>query len=105
MILSAIIKQYQSLLEAGKNFELMDAFYDDDIIQIENNETPIKGKTVLLEMEKKNIEGVHSFSQQIISIITDEEKGIVMGEMLVKFHSKKKGKKMIHEAFIQKWLH
>ena len=28
-----------------------------------------------------------------------------MGELLIQFHSKKSGKKIIHEAFIQKWQH
>jgi hypothetical protein len=103
MNLSIIIKQYQSLLEAGKNFALIDTFYDDDIIQIENNEPPLKGKTILAENEKNNINGVYSFHQQIINIVLDEVAGIVMGEMQIKFHSKTKGRKIIHEAFIQKW--
>ncbi len=105
MNLPVIIKEYQSLLEAGKNIELISTFYDDEIVQVENNEQPVKGKSVLLEMERNNISGVYSFSQQIISLLADENTGIVMGEMRVKFHSKTKGKKIIHEAFIQKWQH
>src|SRR5450432_3143484 len=103
MNLTALIKEYQSLLEAGKNFELIDKFYADDIVQIENNGSPVTGKATLIEIEKNNIEGVYSFSQEIINIAADENSGIVMGEMLVKFHSKTKGNKIIHEAFIQKW--
>ncbi len=103
MNLSILIKEYQLLLEAGKNFVLIDKFYDDEIVQAENNEPPVKGKTALTEIEKINIEGVHSFNQQIISLVADESAGIVMGEMRIQFDSKKSGKKIIHEAFIQKW--
>jgi hypothetical protein len=103
MNLTALIKEYKSLLEAGKNFELIDKFYADDIVQIENNGSPVTGKATLIEIEKNNIEGVYSFNQEIINIAADENSGIVMGEMLVKFHSKTKGNKIIHEAFIQKW--
>ena len=52
MNLSAIIKEYQLLLEAGKNFGLIDKFYDDEIMQVKNNEPPVKGKNVLREIEK-----------------------------------------------------
>ena len=97
------VADYRLLLEKGDNLSVIDLFYADDMQQVENNEAPVIGKTALLEMEKKNLAGVNSFEQKIISLVIDEEKGIVMGEMQVVFDSKKSGQKKLHEAFIQHW--
>ena len=103
MGLSALIKQYKILIEKGESLEVIDKFYDEDIIQIENNSAPVGGKQRLLELEKKNIAGVYSFELRISSMIVDEALQKVMGEMIVQFDSKKNGKKIIHEAFVQQW--
>jgi hypothetical protein len=103
MGLSELIKEYKILIEKGESLEVIDRFYDDDIIQIENNSDPISGKQRLPDVEKKNISGVYSFELTISSIIVDEELQKVMGEMIVEFDSKKNGKKIIHEAFVQQW--
>jgi hypothetical protein len=103
MGLSELIKRYKILIEKGESLEVIDRFYDDDIIQIENNSDPISGKQRLLDIEKKNISGVYSFELTISSIIVDEDLQKVMGEMIVEFDSKKNGKKIIHEAFVQQW--
>ena len=102
-ILAKIVTEYSLLLEKGDNISVIDLYYADDMQQVENDEAPVIGKTALLEMEKKNLAGVNSFEQKIISLVIDEEKGIVMGEMQVVFDSKKSGQKKLHEAFIQHW--
>ena len=101
--LTLIIESYKELLEKGDNIELIEKFYADDIIQVENNEPPFEVKKWLLEIELKNIEGVHSFSQKINRMIIDETEELVMGEMMIFFDSKKMGKRKLEEAFIQKW--
>lgn len=103
MRLSELIKQYKILIEKGESLEVIDKFYDDDIMQIENNSDPVGGKQRLLELEKKNIAGVYSFGLTISSMVVDEVLQKVMGEMIVQFDSKKNGKKVIHEAFVQQW--
>jgi hypothetical protein len=103
MGLSELIKQYKILIEKGESLEAIEKFYDEDIVQIENNSDPVSGKQRLLELEKKNIAGVYSFELRISSMIVDEDLQKVMGEMIVQFDSKKNGKKIIHEAFVQQW--
>jgi len=96
-------QKYLELMEAGEFLETIEAFYDEEMIQIENSNPSIRGKTALLDLEKKNMEGVHSVSVQVQEYVIDEEKGTVIGVMLVRFDSKKSGKKKIEEAFHQKW--
>jgi hypothetical protein len=102
--LKEIITLYKALLEAGESIALIEKFYADDIIQIENEETAIKGKLQLLELEKNNIAGVDSFESKIDTIIIDEEQKLVMGEMSIQFVSKRLGKKKLKEAFVQQWM-
>jgi hypothetical protein len=103
MKFSDLVMKYKQLVEKGDSIGVIDRFYDDEIMQVENNEPAIQGKKRLLELEKASIERVYSFELQISSIIIDEEQKKVMGEMLVKFNSKKDGKRKFHEAFVQQW--
>jgi len=97
------VEQYKTLLEKGDNVALIELFYDDSIIQVENSEPPVTGKTVLLELEKKNLEGVHWVTINISNIVVDEKSGWVMGEMQIVFNSKKLGLKKLEQAFVQQW--
>jgi hypothetical protein len=103
MPLSDILPEYKALLEAGKTLEIIERFYDEEIVQVENYDAPIHGKRILLQMEIENIERVHSFEIKLTDLITDEAMGKVMGEMEVRFESRKSGKKILEEAFVQHW--
>jgi ketosteroid isomerase-like protein len=103
MHLPDIIKEYKALVEAGNNYEVIEQFYHDDIVQIENNGAALRGKPLLLEMEKSNIASVYSFNQEIISLLVDERTGIAMGEMVIQLDSREKGRQVLHEAFVQHW--
>jgi hypothetical protein len=103
MKLSELVEEYKQLVEQGKSIEVIERYYEDDMMQVENNAIPVKGKQQLLELEKTNISRVHNFSILITSIIIDEQLKKVMGEMTVRFHSKKNGRKIMHEAFVQHW--
>jgi hypothetical protein len=98
-----IVTSYKSLLEQGENIALIEKFYAEDIVQVENNEPPIQGKAQLVKLEIINIEGLHSFSQQISRMVIDELQQLVMGEMIIFFDSRKQGKKKLAEAFTQQW--
>ncbi len=84
--------------------QIIDSFYEDNIIQIENCGNPIKGKQKLYEMENQNIDGVNSLRTKINEEIFDSKTGTVWGQMIINFDSIENGKKRIEEAFIQKWL-
>lgn len=101
--LKETVTLYKNLLEAGANIEVIERFYADDVIQSENEDTIIKGKARVLELEKNNLSGVDSFESKIDTLIIDEEMGLVMGEMSIRFLSKKMGKKKLKEAFVQQW--
>ncbi|MEZ5039584.1 MAG: nuclear transport factor 2 family protein [Saprospiraceae bacterium] len=97
------IAKYRALMEKGAFLQIIDEFYHEDIRQIENNEPAIEGKLSLREMEEKTLEGVHSVELEISSLVADEDQQMVMGEMLIHFHSKKHGWKRLREAFVQQW--
>jgi len=98
-----IIHEYKRQIETGDSIAVINRFYDDAIVQIENNEAPVQGKNKLLDLEKASIERLYRFNLQIDSLVMDEAQQIVMGEMFVRFDSKKGGKKKFHEAFVQHW--
>jgi len=91
------------MVESGDSIAVINRFYDNDIVQIENNEPPVTGKNKLLELEKASIEKVYSFDLTITSMVIDEPQQKVMGEMFVRFNSKIGGKKKFYEAFVQHW--
>jgi len=103
MNLQSRFEVYQKLLEEGAFMQIIEEFYSEDIIQIENMASPLKGKALLHQQEEKNIEGVNSVDVKINNKVIDSSQGLVMGEMFINFDSKKKGKTRIEEAFIQKW--
>lgn len=100
---SEIVAKYKALMEKGAFLQVVDKYYHENIKQKENNETSVKGRAALREMEEKNLEGVHAVELEIPSMIIDEVQSMVMGEMLIRFHSKKHGWKKLEEAFVQKW--
>ncbi len=81
----------------------MEDYYAEDIVQIENSDAPIQGKTRLLAMEVQNFEGVHAVETKLSDCVIDEATASVWGIMTIRFHSKKLGKKRLEEAFLQKW--
>lgn len=97
------ITKYKALMEKGAFLQVIDQFYHEDIKQKENNEPSVKGRTTLRDMEVKNLNGVHSVELEIISMVVDENQQKVMGEMNIRFHSKKHGWKKLEEAFVQQW--
>jgi len=69
------------MVNDGDSISVINRFYDNDIVQIENNEPPVTGKNKLLELEKASIEKVYSFDLTITSMVIDEPQQKVMGEM------------------------
>ena len=102
-ILAKIVTEYSLLLEKGDNISVIDLYYADDMQQVENDEPPTIGKAAIKTREEMNLYGVNSFEQKIVSLVIDEAKSMVMGEMLIFFDSKKYGSKKLFEAFIQHW--
>ena len=51
--LSQIIDQYKQLLETNDSLAIIEQFYADDIVQVENNEAPVTGKETILALEKR----------------------------------------------------
>ncbi len=96
-----MLREYRLLIEAGKTLEIIERFYDEDIQQQENYDAPIKGKAALLQLEKDNIEPVHSFQIQVPNLLAEEATRKVMGEMEIRIDSKKNGKKILQEAYVQ----
>lgn len=95
--------RFRELVEQNLTVEAIDEFYADDIEQVENHGEAIKGKAKLRAHEVKNLAGVNSLSTQFNNVVMDEKRGVVMGEMLIHFDSKKDGKKRLEEAFLQHW--
>ena len=103
---------YQSLLERAGDLpqkredhcRIIDQFYDDQIIQMENNAAPIVGKAQLLALENKNLDSVTSVTTKIEDVVFDEDSGTVWGRMTIYFNTRSSGRKKLEEAFQQHWL-
>lgn len=53
--LSEIVAGYKILLENGESLKVIEQYYTDDFIQIENNNNLIVGKEKIVTIEKNNI--------------------------------------------------
>lgn len=45
--LTDLVAQYRQLLENGENLAVIDAFYEEEIVQVENDEAPRSGRHAL----------------------------------------------------------
>lgn len=81
--------RFQTLIEQGKTLEAIEEWYAEEIVQIENTNEPIRGKDVLRQYEAANLAGVNSLSIKVVTVVIDEMQGLVLGEMEIKFDSKK----------------
>ena len=82
---------------------LIDTYYHDRIVQVENLGKALKGKTHLRELELKNLEKVSQLDITINHEVFDEENSIVCGEMSISLVFKDLKKIKIEEAFMQIW--
>jgi hypothetical protein len=101
--LTECVQMYKQLLEQKANMAVIDTFYDAQIIQIENDQSPVVGRQRLREIEEQNLAKVSALHQQITTLVVDESQQIVMGEMIIKFTGKQGEAKRLNQAFIQKW--
>ncbi len=101
--LTETVLQYKQLLEQEANMDVIATYYDEQIIQIENDQAPIVGRQRLKEIEQQNLAKVSALRQQITTLVVDENQQIVMGEMIIKFANKQGVAKQLNQAFIQKW--
>lgn len=97
------VDAYIDLLESGRFIEAIDLYYHPNIIQIENYDPPIVGKERLRQIELDNLDRIAHVSCKVLSYTVNETLGFVMGEMYIEFTSKRLGKMLLEEAFMQKW--
>jgi|GEM_PF-415691 len=101
--LPELTNQYRRLLENGENLAVIDAFYDEEIVQVENDEAPLSGRHALRRLETQNLAKVSACRQRITTLLVDERQGIVMGEMTIVFTGKMSGPRKLNQAFVQHW--
>jgi ketosteroid isomerase-like protein len=101
--LTDLVAQYRRLLENGENLAVIDAFYDEEIVQVENDEPPVTGRHRLRQLEMQNLEKVTDCRQRITTLLVDERQGLVMGEMTLAFTGKASGPRRLNQAFVQHW--
>ncbi|GAA0531992.1 nuclear transport factor 2-like protein [Chitinophaga japonensis] len=102
-MLRELAAQYKELLEKGETIAVIEQFYDDNIMQLENDEDSIVGKQRLLELERQSLAKVNELIFRIPTLVVDEAQQIVMGEMMVTFYHKTGGLRFLKEAFVQHW--
>ena len=103
--------EYQKILERTGDLEskkndhckIIDSFYAESIIQIENSEKPIVRKDILKTLEIKNLNGVISVNTKIKEVKINKSKGIIWGKMVINFETSSSKKSRLKEVFIQKW--
>lgn len=75
---------------------MIDTFYDEGIVQVENDEPPVTGRHNLRQLEVQNLEKVTACRQQITTLLVDERQGYVMGEMTIAFTGKTSGPQQLN---------
>lgn len=95
--------QYQRLVLRGDFLKAIDLYYHDNIQQFENYEEALKGKTLLRAKEEAINQNISSMVAQVSQVVIDDKKGLVWGRMKFVFESVELGKKILEEAFMQKW--
>jgi hypothetical protein len=101
--LTNLVDQYRQLLESGENLAVIEAFYDEGIVQVENDEHPVTGRETLRHLEVQNLAKVTACQQRIVTLVVDERQGLVMGEMTIAFIGKASGSRQLNQAFVQHW--
>ena len=101
--LSDLFGRFQQLLLENKGEEAIDLYYHDNIHQYENHNEPLIGKKLLRAKEEAIIQSMNSYSASIQDVVCDEDQQLVWGRMTFVFESTEMGKKMLDEAFMQKW--
>ncbi len=97
------VEDFQSLVKAGKTLEAIEKYYADDIQIQENSEAPRVGKQAMLQREKGLLDQIKSIEFDILSSVIDEAKGLVLGEMQIKYETLSGHTRQISEAFVQHW--
>jgi ketosteroid isomerase-like protein len=99
------VHSFFDLLREGKTIEAIQNYYADNVETRENTAQPVVGKQKHLEMEQRNLKGVNTLQINILTLVIDEVKQIVMGEMDIHFESLKGETMHLEEAFVQHWQH
>jgi hypothetical protein len=97
------VDAYIKLLTKGHFAEVIDVYYHPEITQIENYDPPVVGKERLRQIELDNLDRIAQVNCKVLSYAVNEKNGLVMGEMYIEFTSKRLGKMLLEEAFVQKW--
>ncbi len=101
--LKILFDHYQKLVLRGDFLEAIDLYYDPNIQQFENYQEPLVGKKLLRAKEEAVGQNMSSMVAQINNVLVDESKGMVWGRMKFVFESVELGRKILEEAFMQKW--
>ena len=101
--ISNLFSGYQELLRQNKGLEAIDLYYHNNIHHYENHNEPLIGKTLLRAKEEAVIQSMNSYSVSIGDVVIDEDQQLVWGRMKFVFDSTELGKKILDEAFMQKW--
>ena len=101
--LKILFDHYQKLVLRADFLKAIDLYYADNINQFENYQEPLVGKKLLRAKEEAVGQNISSMVAQITNVVIDENQGIVWGRMKFVFESIELGRKILEEAFMQKW--
>ena len=101
--LKETVLEYKNWLENMPKLEVMEIYYHDDIVQVQNGEKPITGKKKLLKLEKENLSKAIWQKESIKTIVIDFRKQLVLGEILIEYETQNHEKKKLEKAFVQHW--
>jgi len=94
---------FAELLLANKGVTAIDQFYHHNIEQYENNEEALKGKKLLRAKEEAVSQGVSNITTTLSDVVIVEQEQLVWGRMRISFDSEEVGKKILDQAFMQRW--
>ena len=103
MSLHKSFSAFAELLLANQGLTAIDQFYHPNIEQYENYEEALKGKKLLRAKEETLSQGVSDITTTLSDVVIVEQEQLVWGRMSITFNSRQVGKKILDQAFMQRW--
>ena len=95
--------EFSQLLISNQGLTAIDRYYHPDIHQYENNQEPLIGRTLLRAKEETVLQSITSLAVSLEDVVVVENQQLVWGRMTITFDSEELGKKILDQAFMQRW--
>jgi hypothetical protein len=88
----------------GDSIEALKTFYSTDMEMQENEETPIKGKSVSISTERNNLQKVKGVESNLLNQAINEDENVVFSEWKIMITYNDDSKYQLTNVSVQHWV-